>query len=241
MSVRRIYLLFIPLIVIIHSSFSQVNANQEDRILFHGIVMDANTLSPISNSQILINHLFSAVSAVDGTFAFYVFRKDSVLFKHLGYKSTFMIVSDTLKSREFIAGVYMHSDTVVIGEVIIVPRFNNLRSEILNSPSKVPSTMENARYNVAISAYQGRTTQGKLGDPAANYDLIRDRQKVQAFEKGGIPTDKIAGINPLLILPGAYLLIHGLPEKPPQFEQKLTDQEIDELHELYLESLEHKK
>lgn len=241
MSIIRIYLLIIFFIFISYSSFCQENANSENRILFHGIVMDANTLSPISNSQVLINRIFSSVSGNDGTFAFYVNRKDSVFFRHLGYKSALLLVSDILKGREFIAGVYMHSDTISIGEVIIVPRFNNLRFAILNSPSKVPPTMENARYNVAISAYQGRTTQGKLGDPSTNYDLIHQRQKVQAFERGGIPSDKIAGINPLLLLPAAYLLIHGLPEKPPQFEQQLTDQEIDQLHRMYLETLQQKK
>jgi hypothetical protein len=101
--------------------------------------------------------------------------------------------------------------------------------------------MDNARYNVAISAYQGRTTQGKLGDPSANYDLIRERQKVNAYEKGGIPSDKIAGISPFLLVPAAYLLIHGVPEKTAPLEQKLTDQELDQIQKKYFESFKHQK
>jgi hypothetical protein len=148
-----------------------------------------------------------------------------------------LFVSDTLPGREFTAGIFMNSDTVSIGEVVILPRYTNLKSDIFNAPSKVPSIMDNARYNVAISAYQGRTTQGKLGDPAANYDLLRQRQKVDAYEKGGIPSDMIAGINPLLLLPAAYLLIHRMPEKPPPLEQKLTKQELDQIQKKYFETL----
>jgi hypothetical protein len=199
--------------------------------------MDASTLSPLTNSQVMINNVFNSVSNSDGTFSFIVHRNDSILFRHLGYKPSLLFVSDTLPGREFIAGIFMNSDTVSIGEVIIVPRYTNLKSDIFYAPSKVPSIMDNARYNVAISAYQGRTTQGKLGDPAANYDLLRQRQKVDAYEKGGIPSDMIAGINPLLLLPAAYLLIHRMPEKPPPLEQKLTKQELDQIQKKYFETL----
>jgi hypothetical protein len=101
--------------------------------------------------------------------------------------------------------------------------------------------MDNARYNIAISAYQGRTTQGKLGDPQSNYDLIRQKQKNDAYEKGGIPSDRIAGISPLLLIPAAYLLIHGVPERPAPYENKLTLQELDQIQKKYLESLKQKK
>jgi hypothetical protein len=234
---KHIFLFINLSFFIIQSCYCQEQENSRTRILFRGVVMDASTLSPLTNSQVMINHVFNSVSNSDGTFSFFVNRNDSILFRHLGYKPSLLFVSDTLKGREFVAGIFMNSDTVSIGEVVIVPRFTNLKSEILNAPSKVPSIMDNARYNVAISAYQGRTTQGKLGDPAANYDVLRQRQKVDAYEKGGIPSDMIAGINPLLLLPAAYLLIHGMPEKPPPLEQKLTKQELDQIQKKYMESL----
>jgi hypothetical protein len=232
--------LFIILFFLINlTAICQLTDSTGVRILFHGIVMDANTLNPISNSQILINHNFTSVSSTDGTFAFFVNKNDSVLFRHIGYKPTLMTVSDTLIGKEFIAGVYMKSDTVSIGEVIIVPRFVNLKAQILNSPSKIPSTMDNARYNVAISAYQGRTTQGKLGDPSGNYGVLRQKQKIAAYEKGGLASDQIAGLSPLLLLPAAYLLMHGVPEKPAPFEHTLTNKELDQIMKKYNE--EHQK
>lgn len=226
---------------IFNACFGQVKEETDARMIFHGIVMDASTLAPISNSQILINRNFSSVSNVDGTFSFYVARKDTVLFKHLGYKQTSFFVSDTLKGLEFVTGIYMQSDTLLIGEVVILPRFTNLRYEILKTPKRVPDTFENARYNVAVSAYQGRTTQGKLGDPLSNYEYLHQKQRTAAYEKGQIPSDQIAGFNPLLLLPAAYLILHGPPEKPAPLGQQMSKEELDQIQKIYLESLNQKK
>lgn len=238
---KQRFLFIVILMLLRQSCICQENDNSGARILFHGIVMDANTFAPVSNSQILINRAFTSVSSSDGTFSFLVNRFDTVLFRHIGYKSTPFFVSDTLAGKEFMAGIFMTNDTVSIGEVVIVPRFVNLKSAIMNAPSKIPSTMDNARYNVAISGYSGRTTQGKLGDPASNYGLLRERQKINSYEKGGIPSDRIAGLNPLLLLPAAYLLIRGAPAKPEPFEHRLTNQELEQIRKKYLEIQQQQK
>jgi hypothetical protein len=238
---KRILLYIILLFSVFNSCFCQEKENSGTRILFRGIVMDAKTLQALPNSLILMNNKFSAVSNNEGTFSFFVNRNDSVLFKHLGYKPTLLFVSDTLTGREFVAGIFMKGDTVSIGEVVIVPKYSNLKSEILNAPNREPATMDNARYNVANAAYQGRTTQGKLGDPATNYGMLRQKQKIDAYEKGGISSDKIAGISPFLLVPAAYLLIHGLPEKTSPSEQQLTQQELDQIQKKYFETIKQQK
>jgi hypothetical protein len=80
-----------------------------------------------------------------------------------------------------------------------------------------------------------------LGDPATNYELLRQKQKTDAFERGGIPSDKMVGISPLLLIPAAYLLIHGLPEKPAPLKQQLTNQEVNQIHNKFLETLKQRK
>ena len=76
----------------------------------------------------------------------------------------------------------------------------------------------------------------EVADPANNYELLRQKQKFDAYEKGGIPSDKMIGLSPFLLVPAAYLLIHGLPEKPTPYKPQLTDQEVDEIHKKYLET-----
>jgi hypothetical protein len=241
---KHILLTISSIFLICHSGLSQVKESEGLRILFQGLVIDASTFSPISNTQIMINREFSSISGENGTFSFYVNRNDTIVFKSLGYKQTMLYVSDTIVGREFIIGIYMNSDTLSIGEVIIIPRYSNLKSEILNAKSKTPSTMENARYNVAISAYQGRNSQNVLGDPASNYAALSHLQKVKAYERGGIPSDGIIGLNFLTLIPCGYLLIRslqGLPEHAPALTPQLSDNEVDQIHQKYLESLRQRK
>ncbi len=238
---KRIRLVLLLTLLAIPAVFSQVGNTEEVKILFHGLVMDASTLSPLANSQITINRSFSSVTDQAGTFSILVNRKDTVVFSRMGYRPTMFYVSDTLAGRKFIAGIYMKTDTLSIGEVVIVPRLRNLKSEILNARPESQPEIENAKYNLAVSAYQGRQGQNKLGDPASNYELLRQKQRITAYEKGGIPSDKMLGLSPLLLLPAAYLLIHGLPEKPAPFKPQLTGQEVDQIHKKYLETLKQRK
>lgn len=216
----------------------QESKNQGSGILFHGLVMDSGTEIPLPYTQIFINRAFSSVSDNEGKFAFYVSKSDTVLFRRLGFKSTSFLVSDTLAGKEFIAGIYLNSDTISIGEVIIVPRFSNLKSEMLAPRAPADAETENAKYNLAVSSYQGRINQGNTGDPATNYEVLRRMQKSRAYSKGQISPDQIAGISPLLLIPAAYLLINGFPEKPPPLQPRITEKEVNQIHEKYLETLQ---
>ncbi len=233
---KRLVLIVPSIFIFFCPGLSQVKENTDQQILFRGVVMDASTLAPVSNSQILINKTFSSVSGADGSFSFYVNRNDTVVFRSLGYKRTVLPVSDTINGMEYITGIYMNTDTLIIPEVVILPAYTNLKSDILNAKSKTSVSMENARYNVAVSAYQGKNSQNILGDPQDNYALITRRQKISAFEKGGIPSEQMVGLNAFILIPAAYLLVHGLPENPGSLQPHLTQSELDQLNDKYLET-----
>lgn len=215
----------------------QVLKNADARILLQGAVFDANTFNALAGSQILINREFFSVCDEEGRFAINVFKGDTVLFTRLGYKAAVLNISDTLSGREFLAGIYMHPDTLEIQEVVIIPRFSNLRSEMFTSRPESDFHIENARYNLEVSAYQGRTGISKLGDPSMNYEVLRNQQKSEAYTKGQIPPDRIVGLSPFMVLPAAYLLMNGLPEKPAPFRPQLTEQEVALIHRKYLETI----
>ena len=158
----------------------------------------------------------------------------------LGYKPVSLIVSDTLRSREFLTGVYLQSDTIEIGEVIIVPRFNNLKAEMMNPRIEQNARLENAKSNITIASYVGRTSQPRMGDPNINYQILRNKQMRAAYEKGGIPSDQMVGISPFLLIPAAYLLIHGLPEAPRPPDPNISQRDLDELNRLYFQMLKKK-
>ncbi len=238
---RRIVLTISSIFIFLHAGFSQLKEDTDSKILFHGLIMDAETLVPISNAQIFVNREFSFIGGEDGAFTMYVHSRDSVLFKRLGYKPETMFISDTLKGRDFIAGIYMNSDTLKIGEVVILPRYKNLRSEILNSTSTIPEIMDNARYNVAVTAYQAKAGQNELGNAQNNYALLNQRQKTEAFEKGTIASEHIAGLDALMLIPAGIMLLRGLPDNHTEFKQQLTNKEVDLIQNRYLELKRQKK
>jgi hypothetical protein len=238
---RRFILMLISFLFFPGIGLCQVFKNTGGSILFHGLVLDARTESPLPNSQIFINRFFSSVSDSEGKFVFTVNHNDTVIFRQLGYKPAVLHISDSLTGREFIAGVYLDPDTLTIAEVIIIPRLASLKADLFKPGSVSKPEFENAKYNLSVSAYQGRVSQNKLGDPATNYELLREHQRNDAYSKGQIPADRIAGISPLMLIPAAYLLLNGFPDKPAPMQPHLSDQELNQLHKRYLESLRKEK
>lgn len=238
---KRFLLIVSSIFIFFCTGLSQVKEREDPKILFRGLIIDASTFSPVANSQIMINNAFSSVSGVDGSFSFYVNRNDTVVFRSLGYKESVMHISDTLPGREYITGIYLNSDTLAIPEVIILPHYTNLKSEILNAETREPAAMDNARYNVAVSAYQGKNSTGVLGNPDDNYAALSQKHKIDAFEKGGIPSNNMVGLNALMLIPAAYLLLHGLPESAATYNPPLSDQEVEQVHRKYLETLKQRK
>jgi hypothetical protein len=219
------------------SVYCQQGERADSRILFRGVVIAASSQERLPGSQIYINRRSAGISRNDGTFSFFAFKNDTIVFTMLGFSPARMVVSDTLTGKEFITGIFLQSDTLDIGEVIILPRITNLKAEIMNSMMETNAQMANARSNISIASYQGRTGQGTMGDPSINYEILRQKQKTEAYEKGGIPSDKIIGLSPLMLIPAAYLLLNGLPEVPEAPEPRISQKDLDELNSLFLKKL----
>lgn len=218
----------------------QNTGEDEALIRINGVVMDALTMEPLPGSGISVGKHYYSAADDNGRFSLRIARKDTVIFSVVGYKPALFLVSDTLRGREYNAGIYLHSDTLSIGEVIIIPRLAGLKRELLKPASVPDPVIENAKYNLAVSAYQGRVGQVDLGSPESNYEVLRQKQSLDAYEKGGIPSDRILGLSPFMIIPAAWLLLNGLPERPPALQPDLSAHEIDQINQKYLENLRKK-
>ena len=238
---KKTTLILFTVCLILSPGFCQQVQRTDDRLLFRGVVIGSSNQNRLAYSSVFVNKTLSAFTSGDGTFSFYAHLKDTIMVTNLGYRSFSFVVPDTLRGREFLTGIYLESDTLDIGEVVILPRPADLRAEMRNPKIESNTQFENAKTNISISSFQGRTGQSRLGDPYTNYALIRERQKIQAYEKGGIPSDRIAGISPLLLIPAAYLLLHGLPEGPAPPSSWISNKELEDLNRIYLDSLRRQK
>lgn len=209
----------------------------KELILIHGVILDAETETELPDVHISINRLSVGLSDIEGKFSLYVYRGDTILFSFVGY-SDVNFVTDTLPGKNYVAGIFFKRDTLLIGEVIVYPRMGDLRSEFMNSSVQESPEILNAQNNLKVSTFQGLNSAAELGDPATNYELLRQRQTIMAYEKGGIPSDRMVGLNILSIIPASiYLLKNGLPEKPVPPKPHVSNSEIEKMKRSYRESL----
>lgn len=224
-------------LVVTGSAQERVNS---DLILIHGIVLDASSQEAINSVHYSVNGLGRGSTDAEGKFSIYLSKGDTIRFSFLGYRDIHF-ATDTLPGNSYVAGIFMQTDTVMIGEVVIFPRLGNLRSEFASTPRDFAPEMVNAQNNITISAYQGINSSSELGEPAANYELLRRQQTANYYEKGGIPSDKMLGLNLISLIPvSAYLLANGLPEKPAPPKPHVSSSEVEKMKRAYRESTKEK-
>jgi hypothetical protein len=221
------------LFILVTSSLLRVSAQEAAPILFHGLVLDAETHQPLTGAHYMIRGKTAGAADERGMVSFYARHRDTVRFSCVGYKDFHMVIGDTLVAKEYIAGIYLSSDTLMIPAVVVMPRLVNMRSEIMAEKPGVDNATINATNNLKISTYQGLTAATRLDDPAANYDVIRHMQAKDAGEKGGIPSDQMVAFNPFVIIPIVYILAKGLPEDPPAPAPHISAKELNRLTALH--------
>jgi len=226
------------------------SGQQASPILFHGVILDADTRQPLTGAHFQVRGRSLGVTgemdrssggasgervrssgAADsrGMVSFYARHLDTVTFTCVGYKDYNMPVHDSLRAKEYVAGIYLTSDTLMMAAVVVIPRIGNLRSAIMSEPPATNQELINATNNLRLSAYQGLTSASRLGDPASNYAVLRQQQRYDAYEKGQIPSDQMLAVSPLTLIPLIYLLAVGPPEVPEPPVPYISAREMDNL------------
>lgn len=202
-------------------------------ILFHGVILDADTRQPLTGAHYLIRGRTGGAADSRGMFSLYARHHDTITFTSVGYKEYRMIVRDTLRAREYVAGIYLSSDTLMIAEVVVIPRIGNIRAEIMSERPPADQELINATNNLRLSAYQGLVNASKLGDPDTNYELLRQKQRYEAYEKGQISAGQMLAVSPLTIISLVYLMAVGLPEDPEPPVPYISVREMENLRAVH--------
>lgn len=206
---------------------------QSGSILFHGVILDAETREPLNSAHFTIGSRAAGAADLKGMFSLYALPYDTITFTSVGYRPYTMFVSDTLRAREYVTGIWLTSDTIMIPAVVVIPRLGNIRAAIMAEPPATNQQMINATNNLKISAYQGLTGSNELGDPIVNYELLRQKQRYEAYEKGQIPSSQMVALSPLALIPLIYILAHGLPENPEPPVPYISEREMSRLRTLH--------
>lgn len=217
------------LILIADPVSAQQVAKQNSPVLVTGIVIDASTEKGIPNAQYFARRGGGGVTDYQGFFSLFTQPGDTVEFRMVGYTPAFLAIDNSYIAKSYLAMVAMVTDTMHVGEIVILPQLPDLRT-IATAPSELDSKeYENARRNITVSVFQGLTTQQQMVDARANYDVLRRRQTIGAFEKGGIPSSQMVSVSPFMIVPALYLLMNGLPEEPKPPPASISNKDLERL------------
>ena len=123
-------------------------------IFVTGVTFDSNTKEPLSGASFRVNHQKGFVTNETGRFSFYGFPNDTIVFTYLGYSPTVLIVPDSLKSEEYVMGVFMREQAVKLAEIIILRRIGS-SSMMITQVKTDQQTMNIAQNNVDKAVVEG--------------------------------------------------------------------------------------
>jgi hypothetical protein len=207
------------------------------QILITGVVIDGDTEKGIENAQYFVRQGGGGVTDYQGFFSLFTLPGDTIEFRMVGYKPAFLAVDNNQNAKSFLAMVVMVTDTMEVGEIVILPQLPDLKT-IATTPSVLDSKeYENARRNIAVSVFQGLTNEQQMVDARANYDVIRRKHTIDAYERGGIPSSQMVSLSPFMIVPALYLLMNGLPEEPEPPPARISNKDLERLRRAWRENI----
>ena len=154
----------------------QVNTLKRSKIFITGAVYDSETKEPLTNAHFTIHKSENYSTFSNGKFSLFGNPGDTISYRYLGYKEMKVIIPDTLKQLEYLMGVFMPKDTILIPEIVIFPRVDSYPSIV--KEVKISEQMINqAQKNVDKATEQGLT------QPVKKYDAdMNARKTLRGYE-----------------------------------------------------------
>lgn len=167
--------------------FGQVNALKKSRIFITGAVYDSETKEPLSNARFSVHKSENYATYSNGRFSLFGNPGDTISYRYIGYKEMKVVIPDTLRQLEYLMGVFMPKDTILIPEIIIFPRIDVYPS-IINKVEITEQMMNQAQKNVNKAAEEGLTRSVRQYDASLNTGKTLRGYEISAQHKGLLVT-----------------------------------------------------
>jgi hypothetical protein len=143
---------------------------EEDLIQFSGIVVTADSLTPVSYTNILIKNTWrGTVADYYGYFSFVAKKNDSVIFSAIGFKKGEFVIPDSITGDRYSLIQVMASDTIMLTQTIIYPWPSKEQFKEAFLQYDVPDDdYERARKNLDLAQIQQIVSQYPM-DASMNY------------------------------------------------------------------------
>ena len=151
-----------------------IHAQEKEKVLFSGVIVETDSLKPVSYTNIIIlNKNLGTISTKEGYFSFYAEEQDSVRFSAIGYATALFVIPKTVDIERYSIIQVMTRDTLELAETIIYPwpvNEEDFKDSFLNDDIEDDEVVQ-AKKNMEISAIQKpREVIFHEANAAYNYD-----------------------------------------------------------------------
>jgi len=173
----RILSIFIFLVLL---SIENSQAQEHEKVLFSGIIVENDSLKAISYANIIVlNKNLGTISTMEGYFSFYAEEMDTIRFSAVGYAPAIFVIPDSVDVERYSIIQVLSQDTLELAETIIYPWPAN---EIDFKESFLHDDIENdevvqAKKNLQVSAIQ-QPKEVIFHEANAAYNFDDDMRKV---------------------------------------------------------------
>lgn len=168
--------------------------NNNDSIRVTGVVLEQDSATTLPYSRLSVKSR-TFTSDEKGRFSVWALIGDIVQFSHIGYKDTYIQISDSLKHNNYIFGVFLSRDTIRLSEVIVVPRYKYLIRKAKTMPLVITPDEAYANNNIRISTQQALTQTPIRMDAEMNQRMVLQEHIWSTVYKTQIPPDNTFGVT----------------------------------------------
>jgi len=158
-------------------------------VQFSGIVRDLEHRPLPYVNIIILNDRSGTTSDNRGMFSFVVRPNDTILFSHMGHKSTMHVIPDSIGGQQYPADIFMVNDTFQLAEVRIYPwkTYQEFKEAFL--ALDLPDDDEQRAYhNIELIKTQIRVNRdGAVPNPNIAYREVMRQQYNQLYSAGQTP------------------------------------------------------
>ncbi|MCW3805043.1 hypothetical protein [Plebeiibacterium marinum] len=219
---KRIYVLALVLCLLLGSLSAQVS----DSLLFRGVVMEGDSLFALPYAKYTINSDRSYVSNELGQFSFWGKNGDVVHFSYVGFESLYVAIHDSLANDNFLMGVFLSRDTIVLSEVVIIPQTISPGAYARNMPLLSTKEEAVAQHNVDVSTYQAITQPVKEWDAEMNQKNFIQARTNDVVYKGQVQPGQMVGIGNVAVQAEIERVKLSKKKKPSQSYITLSEWEF---------------
>jgi hypothetical protein len=198
---------------------ARAGAQDDDRrfIQIDGLTADDNGFIVPDVSIYSKNLRRGAASDHRGIFSIISAPGDTVFFSAIGYKSTLLTIPPSITGNHFITDVILVTDTIQIGEVLVLPwkTYSEFKRAVVeNKP--VDPLMENMAYNLALVEQQ--IWSDMRSTPGEAYRYTMQQMADNLYTRGQLPANNL--LNPFAWQKFAREVKSGLLKNEPTKSSK---------------------